>query len=141
MEINTKYHGIKEYTEADIITFKKGLPGFTNLKKYILFSIEENEFFNILHSIEDEEVGLVVVSPFSVMKSYEINLEETLLEELKITKEEDVMIINTVTLNSDVKNITVNLKAPIIVNIKEGLGEQIILDDAKYLVKHILVQE
>lgn len=141
MNINTKYHGIKQYNEEDIITFKKGLPGFENLTKFILFPIEDVAVFNILHSIENEEIGLIVTSPFNIDKNYEINLSFDLTEELEIEKETDVLLLNTVTLNSKLENITVNMKAPIILNIVKGQGRQIILDDGKYLLKHPLVQE
>jgi flagellar assembly factor FliW len=138
MKLNTKYHGVKEYKEEDIITFKKGLPGFENLKDFILFSVEENDLFSILHSTENEEVGLVVVSPFSVVNDYEFKLSDNKIQELGIQSPEDVLVLNTVTLCSKVEDITANLKAPIIVNIKAKLGEQIIIDNDGYKVKHPL---
>ncbi|WP_139904157.1 flagellar assembly protein FliW [Clostridium thermarum] len=141
MKLNTKYHGVKEYSEKDVINFKNGLPGFENLKKFILFPVEENDVFSILQSIEDEGIGLVTISPFSVMKDYEFKLNDDLLEGLKIRSEQDVLVLSTVTLSTRLENITVNLKAPIIVNINERLGEQIILDNDKYMIKHPLVQE
>ncbi|ERI90865.1 protein FliW [Clostridiales bacterium oral taxon 876 str. F0540] len=141
MKLTTKYHGIKEYKEEDIITFKKGLPGFEDLKKYILFPTEENKLFNILHSIENEELGLIVISPFEIIKDYEFKLSDEKLNELKIISPEEVFVLNTVTLSSKIENITTNLKAPIIINIKERLGEQIILDNEKYKIKHPLWRE
>lgn len=141
MKINTKYHGDREYKEEDIITFKKGLPGFEKLKKYILFSVEENELFSVLHSIEDESIGLIVVSPFDVMKEYEFKLTKELLQSLRIKEQNEVLVVNTVTLSSKLENITVNLKAPIVINTTEGLGEQLILDKDEYKVKHPLIEE
>jgi flagellar assembly factor FliW len=141
MKINTKYHGIREYEDKDIITFKKGLPGFEDLRGFIIFPVEENEVFSILHSIEDEKIGFVVISPFYVIKDYEINLSDDCIDELKIKSPEDVMLLNTVTLNSDINKITTNLKAPIIINIKTKLGEQIILENDDYLIKQPLIKE
>jgi flagellar assembly factor FliW len=141
MELNTKMHGLKEYEEKDIITFNKGLPGLEELKKFILFSVEENEMFSILHSIDDKDIGLVVISPFLKFKDYEFKLSDEKLKELMIQSNEDVLVVNTVTLHSDIENITTNLKAPIIINIKERLGEQIILDSDKYFIKHPLFKE
>lgn len=138
MRVNTEFHGVKEYEEKDIITFNKGLPGFLDLKKFIIFPVEENEMFSILQSIEDESIGLVVISPFSKFKDYEFKLSDEKIEELKITVPEDVIILNTVTLHSKIEEITTNLKAPIVINIKERLGEQIILDSDKYLIKQPL---
>lgn len=138
MKLNTKYHGIVEYKEEDVITFKKGLPGFESLRSFILIPVEENSIFTILHSIEEEDIGLVLVSPFEADANYEIKLHDDKVNELKIQSPSEVLILNTVTLNSDIKLITTNLKAPIIINIKEKLGEQIILDNDKYKIKHPL---
>lgn len=138
MKLNTKYHGVKEYEEKDILSFKKGLPGFEGLKNFILFPVEDNDVFSILHSVEDDSIGLVVVSPFYVVKDYEFKLDDEKINELKIESTEDVLVLNTVTLNSDVENMTVNLKAPIIINIKNKLGEQVILDNPNYSIRHSL---
>lgn len=141
MKLNTKYHGVKEYEEKDILSFKKGLPGFEGLNKFIIFPVEDNEIFSILHSLEDDSIGLVVASPFYVIKDYEFKLEDEKTDELKIESPEDVLVLNTVTLNSDIENITVNLKAPIIINIKNKLGEQIILDNPNYSIRHSLFEK
>lgn len=141
MELITKYHGTIEYKEEEIIYFKKGIPGFQNLKKFVLFPVEENDFFSVLHSVEDNNIGFIVVSPFNVKKDYEIELNDTVLKELNIKEEKDVSIFNTVTLNSEISKITSNLKAPVVINIKDRLGEQIILNDDKYEIKYPLFKE
>ncbi len=141
MKLSTKYHGVREFKEEDIISFKKGLPGFEGLKKFILFSVEENQLFSILQSVEDEEIGLVVISPFEVAKDYEFKLSDEKIKELNIEAPEDVLALNTVTLSSKVEEITTNLKAPIIINIKQRQGEQIILDNDSYKIKHPLLKE
>jgi flagellar assembly factor FliW len=138
MELITKYHGIRSYNDEDVVLFKKGLPGFKELKKFIIFPLESNEAFSILHSIEDIEVGLVLVSPFSIAADYEFKIPDTYIKELEIVKPEDVLVLTTVTLSSSTENMTTNLKAPIIINIKEKLGEQLILDNDKYKIKEPL---
>ncbi|MGH4121138.1 flagellar assembly protein FliW [Clostridium sp.] len=138
MEIVTKYHGVVSYSEEDVIVFKKGLPGFKELKKFIIFPLKSNEAFSILHSIENIAIGLVLVSPFTILIDYEFKIPETNLKELGIEIPEDVEVLTTVTLNSNIENMTTNLKAPIIINIKAKLGEQLILDNDKYKVKEPL---
>lgn len=141
MKLDTKYHSGVEYEEKDIIYFKKGLPGFEDLKKFIVYPVEENNIFSILQSIEQEKVGILVISPFTVCKDYEVKLTEEQISNLKIKSEEDVYVLNTVTINSDYKEITTNLRAPIIINIKEEIGEQIILKNEDYKIKHPIFQE
>jgi flagellar assembly factor FliW len=138
MEIVTKHHGVIIYNDEDVIVFKKGLPGFKGLKNFIIFPLESNETFSILHSIEDVEVGLILVSPFTVTLDYEFKIPDTFIKELQIAKVEDVLVLTTVTLNSNIEDMTTNLKAPMIINIKEKLGEQLILDNDKYKIKEPL---
>lgn len=141
MQLKTKLHGMLEFQEKEVITFPKGLPGFRGLNKFILFKVEENPIFSILHSIEDENIGLIVISPFEVKKDYEFKLDDEVIKQLKIENSEDVLVVNTVNLNSDISKITVNLKAPIVININSGVGEQLILDNDVYKVKHPLIEE
>ncbi|NFM18294.1 flagellar assembly protein FliW [Clostridium sporogenes] len=141
MDLNTKYHGYIEYEERDVIYFQKGIPGFEELKKFIVFPVEDNDVFSVFHSIEKEDIGIIVTSPFNIEKNYEIQLEEEQIKNLKLQDEKDTLVLNTVTLNSDIDKITANLRAPIVINIKEKIGEQIIINSDKYKVKHPLFKE
>lgn len=141
MIFNSKIHGEIKYEEKDVITFKKGILGFEDLKKFFLVDLEGLEPFKILHSIEDENIGMVVISPFDFFKEYEIKLNEDTIKNLNIKSQEEVKLINTVTLNSDYDKITTNLQGPIVINISNNLGEQIIVDNSKYKVKQPLVRE
>ncbi|EKS4342926.1 flagellar assembly protein FliW [Clostridium botulinum] len=141
MKLNTKYHGCIEYEEKDVIYFEKGIPGFEELKKFIIFPVKDNDVFSVFHSIEKEDMGIIVTSPFNIEKEYEIQLEKEQIANLKLQDEKDTLVLNTVTLNSDINKITANLRAPIVINIKEKIGKQIIINSDKYKVKHPLFKE
>ena len=141
MKLNTKYHGCIEYEERDVIYFQKGIPGFEELKKFIIFPVKDNDVFSVFHSIEKEDMGIIVTSPFNIEKEYEIQLEKEQIKSLKLKDEKDTLVLNTVTLSSDIDKITANLRAPIVKNIKEKIGEQIIINSDKYQVKHPLFKE
>lgn len=139
MEFKTRYHGVIKYNESEIIHMVKGITGFENLTKYVLLPVEDNDVFKLFHSIEDDYTGFIVVSPFYVKKDYNINISNLITEELKIQEANDVMLLNTVTLSNDIKKITTNLSAPIIINIKEHLGKQIIISDDEGMVKYPII--
>ena len=141
MKLNTKYHGCIEYEERDVIYFQKGIPGFEELKKFIIFPVKDNDVFSVFHSIEEEDMGIIVTSPCNIEKEYEIQLEKEQIKSLKLKDEKDTLVLNTVTLSSDIDKITANLRAPIVINIKEKIGEQIIINSDKYQVKHPLFKE
>ena len=122
-----------------LITFNKGIPGFNELKNFILLDLQEYEPFKLLQSLEDDEISLIVTSPYEFFDEYEINLSEETIKNLNIESPEQVMILTTVTLNSDVKKITANLQGPIVINTSNNFGEQLILDNSKYKVKRPLV--
>lgn len=139
MKFTSKIHGEIEYTNEDIITFNKGLFGLDELKEFILLSLEEYEPFKLLQSLENDEIALIATSPYEFFKEYEFELGEDTIKNLKIDSPEQVNVITTVTLNSDVEKITTNLQGPIIINTSNNLGEQIILDNPKYKVKNPLI--
>ncbi|GEP64588.1 flagellar assembly factor FliW [Clostridium beijerinckii] len=139
MKFISKIHGEIEYEKDNIITFNKGLPGFNELRKFILIDLEEYYPFKLLLSLEDGEIALIVTSPYEFFKDYEIKLSEETIKNLKIDSPKQVNIITTVTINSDVRKITTNLQGPIVINTSNNLGEQIILDNTKYKVKNPLI--
>lgn len=140
MEVISPVHGKITYDENEIIKFEKTILGFDELHNFILRKVE-NSNFTILQSLEDEKISFVLISPFDIVSDYEIKLGNETVERIEVDTANDVSIFSLVTLNSDIKKITANLKAPIVINVKKNLGEQIIVDKEKYKIKHPLVKE
>lgn len=120
------------------ILFEKGIPGFEEYKTFIISDIDGNEKLKMITSKEDSNIGFLSISPFKVKKDYEINLNEEIISELKIEKSEDVLVLNLITVGKSLETSTVNLKAPVIINIKNNKGKQLILQDDKYKIKEPL---
>jgi flagellar assembly factor FliW len=120
------------------ILFEKGIPGFEEYKTFIINNIEGDEKLKMITSTEDSNVGFVVISPFEVKKDYEIDLNNEIIAELEIHKQEDILVLNLITLGKTLETSTVNLKAPVIINIKNNKGKQLILQDDKYQIKEPL---
>lgn len=135
MEITSPIHGKFIYEENEIITFEKGIPGFEEFKKYIIKDFLEESPFKLLQSIQDSELGFVIISPFEILNDYEVKISEEVMKNLTIDKEEEVLLYSIVSLNSDMEKITTNLKGPLVININKRLGEQYILDKDKYNIR------
>lgn len=114
------------------VTFEKGLFGLEEYKEFTLMDVDDIKPYKVLQSIKDENIGLVLISPFEIYREYEVELDKGTIEEIKINSEEDIMLYTTVNINSA----TTNLRAPIIINFKEKLGKQIILQNEEYQIKH-----
>lgn len=121
------------------ITFEKGIPGLEEYKIFELSEVQENKNLKMLISEKDENVGFITISPFKLKKDYEIELNDETITDLEIEKPEDVMLLNIITLGKTLETSTVNLKAPLVINIKNKKGKQLILQDDKYKVKEPLM--
>ena len=63
------------------------------------------------------------------------------LSDLEIEKEDDAIVSVILTMPSDPKKITANLKAPIIFNLHNRRGKQIILSNSDFTTRHNIMDE
>ncbi|WP_421101419.1 flagellar assembly protein FliW, partial [Sporosarcina psychrophila] len=136
MKIQSTILGEVEASESEILTFENGLPGFENEKDFILLSIEGNEVYQILQSINSKEVGFVTANPYLFTNDYSFNLDESTIEALSIKSEEDLIVLTIVTVKEPFNASTVNLKAPVIINTKSKKAKQCILENADYPIRY-----
>ncbi len=62
-------------------------------------------------------------------EDYNPKVEEQLLKHLGTLAEDSTYVLVTVTATADVKKLSVNLKAPIVINVKERKAVQVIVED------------
>ncbi|MEK5184082.1 flagellar assembly protein FliW [Solibacillus sp. FSL W7-1324] len=137
MNIQTKFLGEVEIDLSEIITFENGLPGFPEYTKYILLGLDANLPIALLQSTEDEQIGFVVGYPFAFKSDYAFDLSEEDKEQLQLMEESEVATYTVVTLKKNFTDSTINLLAPIIINTKQKLGKQIVLQDSeKYPLRY-----
>jgi flagellar assembly factor FliW len=141
MLINTKFLGNIEIEEKDIINFEQGLIGFNTLHDFALLPVEGNEAINYLQSLQETNICFIVMNPFLIMEDYEINISEETVANLKIEKPEDTCLYSTLTIAENIKDITANLAAPLIVNAVNNKAVQEVLNDSRYEIKYKLYRE
>ncbi len=141
MNIKTKFLGEINIEENDIIHFKNGIPGLKSLKRYVMMPLEGNPMVSYLQSIEEENVCFIVMSPFIIKEDYDIEISEDTVKELDICNLEEITLYAVINIQGDIKDATVNLKAPIIINTRNKKAAQELLESDKYLIKHRLVKE
>lgn len=136
MKIQSTILGQVEASESEILTFENGLPGFENEKNFILLSIEGNEVYQILQSINSKEVGFVTANPYLFISDYTFDVDESTVGALNIESEEDIIVLTIVTVKEPFDASTVNLKAPVIINTKSKKAKQCILENADYPIRY-----
>lgn len=138
MLIKTRYFGEVEIAEDRIITFEKGMPGFTDSRRFTLLHDSEKETNIIfwLQSLDDAELAFPVMDPMSIRSEYNPVVEDELLVPLgEVDDESDYYLLSVVTVPKDITKMTANLKAPVIINTRTMKAAQIIVDNADYEVR------
>ncbi|MFI8575824.1 flagellar assembly protein FliW [Rossellomorea aquimaris] len=138
MKINTKYHGEIVVKSEDVLTFEHGIPGFGEEKQFVLLPLPENEWFHILQSVTTHQLGFVVADPFVFFKDYDFELDQASVELLEHPAEKEVQVLSILTVRETLHESTANLQAPIIINLANHKGKQVILTNTYYQTKHLI---
>lgn len=141
MEVKTKFHGAIKLLDENVITFLGGIPGFQDESQFAVLPIEGDNTFLILQSLNTTELAFVIVNPFHYFPEYNFTLEDHIVEKLNITSTEDVLVYSVLTIQEPFANTTANLQAPIIINTKEKLGKQVILNSDTYTTRHKILEK
>ena len=140
MRAKTRIFGEIDIPQDKIITMEKGMIGFSELKNYTLIynSEKENDKKSImwLQSLDDGDIAFPVMTPDIIMPDYKPTVNEELLAPLGDLNaplgdlnEENMYVIVTVNVPSDITKIACNLKAPIVVNTDSNKAAQLIVED------------
>lgn len=144
MKAATRLFGEIEIDESKIITFEDGIIGFPDMKKFTLIFDEEKEgrpSISWLQSMDEPEIAFPVMDPLFVCETYNPTVEEELLKNLGTIKEDNLYVLVTVTVPQNIKELAVNLKAPIVINTDTRKASQIIVEDdlpVRYRIYEIL---
>ena len=77
-----------------------------------------------------------VMDPLLVMPEYNPEVDDELLKGIGQIVEDELLVLVTVTVPSDLTKMTVNLKGPIVINAAEKKACQVIVEGENYLVKY-----
>lgn len=137
MNVNTRIFGEVEIDEAKIICFVNGIVGFPELTDFALVhDVEKEGGIRWLQSLQETEFAMPVIDPLLVMEGYNPVVEDEMLKPLGNFAIDDILVLSTVTVPSELTKMTVNLCAPIIINAATKKAIQIILDGNTYAVKY-----
>jgi flagellar assembly factor FliW len=116
--------------ESMVFNFPDGIPAFENSRRFVIILNPNIKPFIYLKSLDVEDLGFVCVDPFLVCSTYSIKIPAKDLSLLSLKEPSSAFVLSMVTVEKDPKNTTCNLLAPVIINMDNSVGRQVILDES-----------
>lgn len=121
--------------DAKVLTFPDGILGFPGSTRFALVNEGEDALFQLLQSLDDDSVALIVAVPWLFFPDYSPEISELERKQLKLGSPDDAIVFCPVTLTGDPDVVYVNLLGPFVVH-KESLeGRQVVLADSEWPVR------
>lgn len=140
LSVETRF-GTIEFDQDRIITFKQGMLGFPAHLDFAIADLPGETYgeFKLLQSVTDGELSFPVL-PLDYLPG--LIKEEDIKEALQIAgipvEDAIVLLIATARKNADGVQLSVNLRAPVLLNAKLLIGRQQVLGNSEYPIRHIL---
>ena len=132
MKVETRFFGEIEIGDDKIITFVNGMVGFPDMKKFTIIYDEERPGKSGImwfQSLDEPEFAMPVMEPNLFMPEYNPTVNDELLAPLGELTENNLYVLVTVTVPSDITKMTANMKGPIVINTDTLLASQIVVED------------
>ncbi len=126
MLIKTTRFGSLEVEPEDLITFPAGLLGLEDCREWVLLADAQNNSLGWLQSVLKPEIALAVVSPRRFVPQYQMRVARAELAPLELPEVKEAQVVVIVGKND--RTITLNLKAPLVINADRRLGRQVIVN-------------
>jgi flagellar assembly factor FliW len=127
--------GELEIEDDKILNFKNGILAFEDSKRFILLNSAKESFY-WLQSLDEPDLALPCMDPNIIVEQYSPDIPDEIIESIGVKDESDVTVLGIVRIPEEIKDSTVNLIAPIVINHNTRQGVQVVLDDSRYTVRH-----
>jgi flagellar assembly factor FliW len=123
VEIVASRFGRVQYDSQSVIRFPLGLPAFEDCLEWLLLADRHTDSMAWLQSVARPEVAFGVVSPRRVVPGYQLRVARPELAPLEFddVRKAEVLVV----LSKTDRGLSVNLKAPLVINLDRRMGQQV----------------
>jgi flagellar assembly factor FliW len=135
MDIFTTRFGVLSVQSQDEILFEHGLIGLEDCRRWVVLTDSANPALGWLQNLEQGHIALGVVSPRRFVADYRLRVDRSDLRSLGLNtvRDAEVVVIASrqpeVSAQCSTSGITLNLRAPLVINVEKRLGCQVIAKD------------
>lgn len=123
-----------EFRPEQVIEFVEGLLGFPDLRRYVLVDHRKGVFM-WLQSLEDPSLAFLVVDPWVFFPDYSPEIPDEDVEALELKEPYNFSLFCLVTVPSDPRKMTVNLRGPVVVNLNNRRAKQVVVTNPEYPIR------
>jgi len=143
MVINTRLFGEVTIDDNKMIYFPGGIVGFPDMKDFALIHDSEDGKEGSIHwlqSVQEPNFAMPVIDPLRVKADYNPEADDELLSTIGEINPDELLVLVTITVPSDLTKMTVNLMAPFVINVATRKACQVIVDgyEIKFPIYDIL---
>ena len=139
MKVTTRLFGDIDIAEDKIIHMEGGIVGFPDLKQFTLIYDKEkgddHDTIMWFQSLDEPQFAMPVLVPTRILPEYNPIVNDELLAPLGELNDDNLYCLVTVKVPSDLTKMTINQKAPIIINTDTMKGAQLIVENEDYEVR------
>jgi flagellar assembly factor FliW len=138
MNVHTTRFGTVTIDEDRVITIPAGLLGFSSFRRYTLLQPDDQGLFFWFQSLDAPELAFVVTDPALWVPDYEATIRREQMEALRLERLEDAQVF--VIVNKYGRALTANLQGPVVVNVRNREGVQLVLAERRWTTRHEIVR-
>jgi flagellar assembly factor FliW len=133
--INLPRFGVCTYGDSEVIRFPWGLPGFAAMRRFLVISVDGEQGYVWLQSLDDRSVAIPLCDPWSLFDDYEAPLPLYAKQSLEIETADSFCLMCVLVARESEAETTINLLAPIVINLESRIGRQVTLENQRYSVR------
>jgi flagellar assembly factor FliW len=141
MMIETSRFGSIAVSENDIITFPEGMLGFSKIDQYVLVERADDSLFIWLQALKKPTVAFPLLEPQILERNYRVEMIDEDLKTIRMKDLKHSKVFSIITIPTDPTKMTANLKAPVVINVKDKLAKQVILHNQDYPIRKAIFSE
>lgn len=124
MDVFTTRFGLLSVQNHDEIVFEHGLIGLEDCRRWVVLTDSANTALGWLQNLEQGHIAVGIVSPRRFVPGYQLRVDRSDLRALNLATIRDAEVV--VIASRQTSGITLNLRAPLVINVEKRLGCQVI---------------
>jgi len=137
VHVASRRFGTFDVPRDRVLEFPQGLIGFGAMRRFVILEHRPGSPFKWMLSLDDPELAFAVVDPTELVQGYAAPIE--LAARTLATEPAQIALFVLVTIPGDPTAMTVNLMAPVAVDLKTRRARQLVLEEARYPAAYSVV--